>query len=89
MADTPTKSATLKIDGEDNAIELPIYSGNLGPDVIDVGKLTGQDRDISRTILDLFPPLLVILKSRSLTATMACSYIEGILLSSWLKSLAI
>ena len=42
MADTPTKSATLRIDGEDNAIELPIYSGNLGPDVIDVGKLTGQ-----------------------------------------------
>ena len=42
MADTPTKSETLKIDGEDNAIELPIYSGNLGPDVIDVGKLTGQ-----------------------------------------------
>lgn len=37
MAD---KKAHLKIDGVDEAIELPIYSGTLGPDVIDVHELT-------------------------------------------------
>ena len=42
MADQTTKHATLAIDGVDAPIELPIYSGSLGPDVIDVGKLTGQ-----------------------------------------------
>ena len=36
------KKATLKIDGMDAAIELPIYSGTLGPDVVDVGSLTGK-----------------------------------------------
>jgi citrate synthase len=36
------QTATLKIDGIDDAIELPIYSGTLGPDVVDVGKLTGK-----------------------------------------------
>ena len=34
------KSAQL-ILGE-NTLELPIYSGTIGPDVVDVGKLTGQ-----------------------------------------------
>ena len=42
MADQTSKHATLAIDGVDTPIELPIYSGSLGPDVIDVGKLTGQ-----------------------------------------------
>lgn len=42
MADQTRKHATLAIDGVDAPIELPIYSGSLGPDVIDVGKLTGQ-----------------------------------------------
>ena len=36
------KKATLSIDGIDEAIDLPIYSGTLGPDVVDVGSLTGQ-----------------------------------------------
>ena len=36
------KKATLSIDGIDQAIDLPIYSGTLGPDVVDVGSLTGQ-----------------------------------------------
>ena len=36
------KKATLSIDGMDEAIELPIYSGTLGPDVVDVGSLTGK-----------------------------------------------
>jgi citrate synthase len=36
------KKATLSIDGIDEAIELPIYSGTLGPDVVDVGSLTGK-----------------------------------------------
>ena len=36
------KKATLKIDGLDEAIELPIYSGTIGPDVVDVGGLTSQ-----------------------------------------------
>jgi citrate synthase len=42
MADQTSKHATLAIDGVDAPIELPIYAGSLGPDVIDVGKLTGQ-----------------------------------------------
>ncbi|WP_227369821.1 citrate synthase [Halomonas sp. M20] len=37
MAD---KKAHLTIDGVDEAIEFPIYSGTLGPDVIDVRELT-------------------------------------------------
>jgi len=37
MAD---KKATLKIDGIDEALELPIYEGTMGPDVIDVRSLT-------------------------------------------------
>jgi citrate synthase len=36
------KKATLTIDGLDDSIELPIYSGTLGPDVVDVGGLTGK-----------------------------------------------
>ena len=36
------KKATLRIDGIDGAIDLPIYSGTLGPDVLDVGSLTGK-----------------------------------------------
>ncbi|MEJ6540340.1 MAG: citrate synthase [Halioglobus sp.] len=36
------KKATLEIDGIDDAIELPIYSGTLGPDVVDVGGLTAK-----------------------------------------------
>ena len=35
------KKASLSIDGHD-PIELPIYTGTIGPDVVDVGKLTGQ-----------------------------------------------
>ncbi|MGK0499917.1 MAG: citrate synthase [Oceanicoccus sp.] len=35
------KKATLSIPGKD-AIDLPIYSGSIGPDVVDVGALTGQ-----------------------------------------------
>ncbi|HSG61526.1 MAG TPA: citrate synthase [Pseudomonadales bacterium] len=34
------RTATLTVNG--NAIELPIHSGNLGPDVVDVAKLTSQ-----------------------------------------------
>ena len=34
------KIASLTADGLDGPVELPIYSGTLGPDVIDVGKLT-------------------------------------------------
>ena len=33
------QKADLKIDGKDD-IELPIISGTLGPDVLDVGELT-------------------------------------------------
>lgn len=39
MAD---KKARLTVDGLDEAIELPVYSGTLGPDVIDVRPLTGN-----------------------------------------------
>ncbi len=36
------RKATLKVDGIEEAMELPIYSGTLGPDVVDVGGLTGR-----------------------------------------------
>ena len=36
------KKATLHIDGRDDAIELPVRSGTLGPDVIDVASLTSR-----------------------------------------------
>lgn len=39
MAD---RKATLTVDGLDKAIELPIYSGSLGPDVIDVRSLGSE-----------------------------------------------
>jgi citrate synthase len=38
MAD---KKAQLKIDGLDETLELPIYEGTIGPDVIDVRSLAG------------------------------------------------
>ncbi len=36
------KKAYLKVDGIDEVIELPVYSGSIGPDVIDVGSLTSK-----------------------------------------------
>ena len=39
-AKTNTKSATLTVDGK--SFDLPIHSGTVGPDVIDIGKLYGQ-----------------------------------------------
>jgi len=42
MANEANKTATLSIDGAAEPIELPIYEGAEGPDVIDVGKLTSQ-----------------------------------------------
>ena len=39
MAD---KKARITVDGLDESIELPVYSGTLGPDVIDVRPLTGK-----------------------------------------------
>ncbi|WP_027967521.1 citrate synthase [Halomonas halocynthiae] len=39
MAD---RKATLTVDGLDKAIELPVYSGSMGPDVVDVRDLVGQ-----------------------------------------------
>ena len=41
MANNATKKATLHIDGAD-PIELPIFQGSEGPEVIDVSKLTSQ-----------------------------------------------
>ena len=38
-----TKKAVLTVDGLDTAIELPVLSGNLGQDVIDVSSLTNND----------------------------------------------
>ncbi len=40
MADQGGKKAQLSIDG--TTVELPVLSGTLGPDVVDVGQLTGQ-----------------------------------------------
>ena len=42
MTDNSNTTATLTVPGIAEAIELPIYSGTEGPDVIDVGKLVGQ-----------------------------------------------
>ncbi len=42
MANQATKTATLSIEGEADAIELPVYQGAEGPDVIDVGNLTSK-----------------------------------------------
>ncbi|KZD24647.1 citrate synthase [Tardiphaga robiniae] len=39
-AKTNTKSATLTVDGK--SFDLPIHSGTIGPDVIDIGKLYAQ-----------------------------------------------
>ncbi|MFT6310077.1 MAG: citrate synthase [Porticoccus sp.] len=36
------RKATLSIDGKDETLELDILTGTIGPDVIDVGKLTSQ-----------------------------------------------
>ncbi len=36
------KKASLSIDGLDEAIDLPVYSGSIGPDVVDVGGLTAK-----------------------------------------------
>ena len=34
--------ATLTFSNEHPSIELPVYNGNIGPDVIDIRKLYGQ-----------------------------------------------
>ena len=34
--------ATLSFSNGHPAMELPVYSGNIGPDVIDIRKLYGQ-----------------------------------------------
>ena len=36
------KKAQLTIDGVDKSIELPVYEGSTGPDVVDVSSLVGQ-----------------------------------------------
>ncbi len=36
------KKATLTVDGLDQSIELPIYAGSTGPDVIDITSLTSK-----------------------------------------------
>ncbi|MFP3248421.1 MAG: citrate (Si)-synthase, partial [Paraburkholderia sp.] len=41
MNDSKTH-ATLKFSDSDQTIDLPIYKGTLGPDVIDIRKLYGQ-----------------------------------------------
>ena len=42
LTDNTKKAATLSVPGVAEAIELPIYSGTLGPDVIDVSSLVGK-----------------------------------------------
>ncbi len=37
------KSARLLIDSLSAPLELPVYSGTMGPDVIDVRSLTAHD----------------------------------------------
>src|SRR5699024_12117169 len=40
--DLSDKKVTLSVSGIDDAIELPVYSGTLGADVIDIRNLYGQ-----------------------------------------------
>ena len=42
MSEQKSQSAELTIPGIEIPIELPVYSGSIGPDVIDVGTLTSQ-----------------------------------------------
>jgi len=42
MSGTGKKSATLTLDATGKSITLPLYSGSIGPDVADIGKLYGQ-----------------------------------------------
>ena len=42
MTDKSKSAAKLSVPGMADDIELPIYSGTVGPDVIDVSKLVGQ-----------------------------------------------
>ncbi len=42
MAHQATKVAKLTVEGDADVIELPVYSGTEGPDVIDVASLTGK-----------------------------------------------
>ena len=37
-----TRKAQLTIDGQEGSIEFPVRSGNLGPDVVDVGSLVAK-----------------------------------------------
>ena len=39
MAD---KKASLKVDGVEETLELPVYEGSVGPDVVDVRSLTAK-----------------------------------------------
>jgi citrate synthase len=36
------RKATLTLDGLDEPLELPVMSGTIGPDVVDVGGLTAK-----------------------------------------------
>lgn len=36
------KKASLRVDGIEGDVELPVYSGSIGPDVVDVGGLTAK-----------------------------------------------
>jgi len=42
MSGTGKKSVTLTMDETGKSISLPLYSGTIGPDVADIGKLYGQ-----------------------------------------------
>ena len=51
--------AQLTIDGRETPIELPVYEGSTGPDVVDVRSLVGE---VSLPMIPVsFQPPLVIL----------------------------
>ena len=53
------KKATMTFSDGTAPVELPIYEGTVGPDVIDVRKLYTNDRaQIEQEILDRVPPMM-------------------------------
>jgi hypothetical protein len=72
--------ATLTIDGK--TIDLPVKSGTIGPDVIDIRKLYGQSGKFTYDPA-LPPPQAATAPSPTSTVTKACCCIAAIRSASW------
>ncbi len=47
MSNTPASKATLSFADGTPAVEMPVYKGTIGPDVVDIRKLYGALRTSS------------------------------------------